>query len=209
MGFFGMSHGHGSNGSGNGNGSSDNPSLEELVWAVDHPGPDVDLEQIPLEIDPNPALENDFLADYEDDEVTDPDPLSSWKRRDPSRPVTLEQLHSGLIATYEYSKVAIEGHIQMAADVRDVVSAVDVRTQQIDGLSAKVESVTVFVHQIDTETAKTSKMLEGVRRDVQFLKDDVREIKVSSAEAARQLPVIKDMLGEILARLPDPGTHRK
>jgi hypothetical protein len=130
----------------------------------------------------------------------DPDPLTSWRQREAGKPVTLEQIHSGLIAAVEYTKAAIEGNLGMTVDLSD---AVVVRAEQISGLSAKVENLSAFVHKIDEESAKRDKVIDGVRRDVQFMKDDVREIKTDAREAASQLPAIKDLLSEILARLPE------
>ena len=131
---------------------------------------------------------------------TEDDPLTSWKKRTPGKPITMEQLHSGLIATCEYSEAAIEGGIKMAADVHEVVQTVELRTQQIAMLSAKVETNTTFVHRVDEELSVNNKQLAEVRRDVQFLKDDVREIKA----AVGKIPAVIEMLGEILARLPEP-----
>jgi hypothetical protein len=130
----------------------------------------------------------------------DIDPLTEWKRRVPGKAVTLEQVHSGLIATCEYSEAAIEGGIKMAADVHEVVQTVALRTHQIEVLTAKVEVNSAFMNKVDEELASNNKALHEVRKDVQFLKDDLREVR----DATRQIPAIKDMLGEILARLPEP-----
>jgi hypothetical protein len=106
--------------------------------------------------------------------VTEDDPLTAWKRRVPGKPITLEQIHAGLIATCEYSEAAIEGGIRMAADVHEVVQTVDQRTQQIAILTARAESTSAFVHRIDQELADKNVTLEAMRRDVQFLAGDER-----------------------------------
>jgi hypothetical protein len=134
----------------------------------------------------------------------DADPLTAWKRRVPGKPVTLEQIHDGLIATCEYSEAAIEGGLKMASEVHEVAQTVEHHSQQIAVMTAKVESTSAFVHKVDEELATNSKLLVEVRKDVQFLKDDMREVKEISRLSSRQLPAIKDMLGEILARLPEP-----
>lgn len=140
------------------------------------------------------------VSKEEEAPITEDDPLTAWKKRVPGKPITLEQIHAGLLATCEYSEAAIEGGIKMATDVHEIVRTVDARTQQIATLTAKAESTSKFVHKVDEELATNNKLLAEVRKDVQFLKDDVREIK----EVSRQIPAIKDMLGEILARLPEP-----
>ncbi len=164
-----------------------------------------------LETIPGPLREEGptSTAEEEPSPITEDDPLIAWKRRTPGKPVTLEQLHAGLIATCEYSEAAIEGGLKMASDVHEVVQTVDQRTRQIAILTAKAESTSAFVHKIDEEMAASNRLLAEVRRDVQFLKDDMREVKALSQQAALQLPVVKDMLGEILARLPDPGSEKK
>lgn len=138
--------------------------------------------------------------DEDDPPTSSDDPLTAWKRRKPGEPVTLEQIHAGLIATCEYSEAAIEGGIKMAADVHEVVQTVELRSQQIAILTSRLETSISHVHKVDDELADNTKILAEVRKDVQFLKDDMREVK----EHSKQIPAIKDMLGEILARLPEP-----
>jgi len=128
------------------------------------------------------------------------DPLNAWKRRVPGKPVTLEQIHAGLIATCTYSEAAIEATVKMAQDVNEVVRTVDDRTRQIAILTAKMESTNAFVHKVDEELAEGNKLLAGLRKDVQFMKDDLRELK----GVPQQLAAIKGMLVEIIDRLPSP-----
>ena len=136
---------------------------------------------------------------------TEDDPVNAWKRRVPGKPVTLEQIHAGLIATCTYSEAAIEATVKMAQDVNEVVRTVDDRTQQIAILTAKAESTNAFVHKVDAEMAEGNKLLSGLRKDVQFMKDDLRELK----GVTQQLAAIKGMLVEIIARLPSPEESEK
>ena len=130
---------------------------------------------------------------------THDDPLSAWKRRIPGKPVTMDQIHQGLIAVCEYSEAAVEATIKIHQDVREVVQTVDDRTRQMAYLTAKVESTFVFANKIDEDLATTNATLAAMRKDVQFLKDDMKEVK----EATLHLSAIKDMLAEIIMRLPD------
>lgn len=136
---------------------------------------------------------------------TEEDPLNSWKRRVPGKPITLEQIHAGLIATCTYSEAAIEATVKMAHDIHEVVRTVDDRTRQIAILTAKLESTSAFVHRVDEELAAGNKILAGMRKDVQFIKDDLREIQ----GVPQQLAAIKGMLVDILARLPEPEDEKK
>ncbi len=140
------------------------------------------------------------VEDEEPGPVTEDDPLTAWKRRKPGQDITLEQIHQGLIVMCEYSEAAIEGGIKMAADVYEIVQTVDQRTQQIATLTVKAEATSRFAHKVDEKLASSNKVLAEVRKDVQFLKDDMREVEAHCS----QIPAIKEMLGEILARLPDP-----
>lgn len=128
------------------------------------------------------------------------DPLTAWKRRDPNKPVTLDQIHQGLIAVCEVSKAAMESGLKTAADVHELVQTIDQRTHQIAVLTAKVEATEKFAHKIDDEVARNNRLLVEIRRDVQFLKDDMRDVK----EQTNKIPAILEILGEILARLPAP-----
>lgn len=135
------------------------------------------------------------------------DPLHAWKKRMEGSPITLELLHEGLISLSQFSEAAIEGGIKLAADVNRALPHVQrnadhikVISAKIETLASKVESISTHIHQVDEELAAVHKTLGFVRKDVQFLKDDIREIK----EIVQQIPAIKDLLGEILVRLPEP-----
>lgn len=151
------------------------------------------LEGLSAATEPPPSLAE------EEAPLTQDDPLTAWKRRIPGKPVTLEQIHAGLIATCEYSEAAIEAGIKIARDVREVVQTVDERTRQMAYLTTKAEVTSAFAHKIDEDLVRTNETLNAVRREVQFLKDDMREVK----EATSHLAAIKDMLAEIIIRIPD------
>ena len=170
------------NGHGHGNG-----------YGIGDAHPEVSLE-------PDVRFYTDSEAPVPEEPDLDPDPLTSWRQRPGGKQVTLEQIHVGLIASVEYTKAAIAGNLKLANELNEALA---VRTEQISGLSAKVENLSAFVHKLDEEGGKTSKVIDEVRRDVRFMKDDVREIKTDAREAASQLPAIKDLLSEILSRLPE------
>jgi hypothetical protein len=134
------------------------------------------------------------------------DPLTDWKRKGPGNSITLEQIHTGLIVTCEYSEAAIEGGLQTAHDVRAVVASAEVRNEMLLGLAVKVEATQIMVHQVDQELASGNKVLNEVRRDVQFLKDDVRVVLPAVESMMGDLRAIKSMLGDILVRLPERKT---
>jgi uncharacterized coiled-coil DUF342 family protein len=137
-----------------------------------------------------------------EDVLSEEDPLTSWKRADPDQPVTLEQIHRGLVATSEYSEAAVEAVIKMASDVREISKSVTLCSEQIAILAAKIEVNSNLIDAVDKDLATCNKRISETRKEVQFLKDNMREVVVT----VRQIPAIKDMLGEILSRLPDQGS---
>lgn len=128
------------------------------------------------------------------------DPLHRWKHRASGETITLEKIHEGLLAVAQFSEAAIEGGIRMAADIHKALPFVELNAHQLRVVAAKLESTDRHINQVDDELAKMGKAFNGIRKDVQAIRDDMREM----SQAARQLPVIKDMLAEILARLPEP-----
>jgi chromosome segregation ATPase len=135
--------------------------------------------------------------------ITPSDPLSDWKHKGPGNTVTLDEVHTGLIVTSEYAEAAIESGIQNTVALRASVAAANVRNELISGIAAKVEATQVMVHQVDQELANHNKTLDEVRRDVQFLKDDVRVVLPAVESMMGDLRAIKSMLGDILVRLPE------
>jgi hypothetical protein len=114
-----------------------------------------------------------------------------WKRRVEGQPPTLEVLHEGLVAVSEFAEAAIESNIQNAILVRTI--------------AAKVEANATHTAQVDEGLAKLTTAVQAVRRDVQFIKDAVTEMQ----GPVRQIPAIKELLGEIIARLPEPKPKPK
>jgi chromosome segregation ATPase len=155
------------------------------------------LEMVEQHIAAQEAAEKGESSSIPGESESSEDPLNAWKS---GKPVTLEQIHHGLIATCGYAEAAIESTIKMAADVHSLEQNVEQRTEQMAHLTAKLETTSVFMHRIDEELAVNNKQLSEVRRDVQYLKDEMREMK----PLMRQIPAIKDILGEILGRLPPP-----
>ncbi len=123
------------------------------------------------------------------------DPVLSWRHS----PVTLDTLHQGLISVSQISEAAIEGGLKMASDLKRALPQIERSAIQIEALAAKVESNYWHTHQVDEDLAKMAKTLNVVKRTVQAIKDDVAEMK----GPVSQIPAIKDLLGEILARLPE------
>lgn len=133
------------------------------------------------------------------------DPLYAWKRREDGKEPTLDQLHSGLIAVSQISEAAIEGGINMAADLNKALSTIAVTASQAATIASKTEANAAAIDKVDEDCARMDMGLKTVRKDVQSIKEDLAEVKLG----IRQLPAIKEMLGEILTRLPDPKPKKR
>jgi hypothetical protein len=112
------------------------------------------------------------------------DPLHGWKHLPVGGELSLAQLHAGLISVSEISEAAIEGGIKMAADLKHALP-------MIEQVGTRLQEFTATIQSLQT-------MLTACRKDIQFLKDDVRELK----EAVQLVPAIKGMLLDVLAKLP-------
>ena len=145
------------------------------------------------------ALDDPFAVVPASEDETDP---LRWKKREGN--VTLEDLHEGLIAVSQYSEAAIEGGIKMAADLSKALPTIERTASQVTTVAAKHATTAAHVHQVDESVAALAKTMNAVRKDVQFVKDAVAEMQAP----VRQIPAIKELLGEILARLPEPRTKR-
>lgn len=182
-------------GGSNGNGKHRDDKPEALEQTA--------LEEVTSLIEERRAQEGaDTEPPPSDDIPVDEHPSGKWKK---AEPLTLDVLHQGLVTVSKYSEAAVEGGIRMAADLNKALPAFERTVSQVMTIAAKVESTATHVHQVDDHVADLSRTMKAVRKDVQFIKDTVSEM----AEPVRQIPAIKDLLGEIIARLPEPPKRRK
>lgn len=179
-------------GTGNGNGNSDSRPPSPL---------DIVSERI--------EARNAEEARVLDPSITEPipsiadDPMRAWQRTD--GPVTLEQIHAGLVAVAQISEAAIEGGIRMSADLHRVIPVVNFLSSQVQTLAMRLDNITAVYDRVDRELASIHQVVTAARRDIQNLKDDVREV----SDQARLVPAIKRMLADVLVRLPDEEPHKK
>ena len=122
--------------------------------------------------------------------------VHAWKQQAPDATVAqnLARMHNGLISVAQFSEAAIEGGIKMAAEVHKLSSGFVTMTERVGSIVAKTEANTRSADQIDRSFMKTNEELA-------FLKGEVADIK----KKVELLPAMKDMLGDILARLPEPA----
>jgi hypothetical protein len=133
------------------------------------------------------------------------DPLRRWKKLKDGQQPTPEILYEGLIAVSQFAEAAIEGGIRMAADLNKALPTIERTEVQARVIASKLETTSSHVHQVDEDIAKLTRILNTVRKDVRAIKDDVADM----AGPIRQIPAIKDLLGEILGRLPEPSSVRR
>lgn len=150
------------NGNGNGNPDQDTSPLDAVVTRLTE-------RQAAEAANPDPS----------------DDPVYGWKQIPVGGPVTLEQLHSGLMAVSQISEAAIEGGIKMAADLKVVLPV--------------LEQLTGHLQELMTELRTVQNTLVSFKRDIQALKDDTRDL----ADKVHLVPAIKSMLADVLVRLPD------
>lgn len=122
------------------------------------------------------------------DEELANDPLYAWKRSPVGSPITTTQLHAGLISVSQIAEAAIDLGVHISSDLKQVVAVLPVFEQTVAQLRLLNEQV--------TEMQGT---ISATRREVQFLRDDVRELK----ERVELVPAIKRMLADVLTRLPE------
>jgi len=136
------------------------------------------------------------------DDLIDP---HEWKTIVEGAPLTIEVLHRGLISVSQTADAAIEAGIHIAGDLKKMAPAIERTAIQVATTAAKVEATATHVHQVEDEVSKLNKTVERIRKDVQFIKDTVAEMQ----DPVRQIPAIKELLGEILVRLPEPRPKRR
>jgi hypothetical protein len=177
--------------SNNGNGNGDRPHARTALETVKEA---IEARQVEEATTGVLSVEETGMPSSIDD-----DPVYAWKKRSSGDPVTLEVLHDGLIAVSQIAEAAIENGIKIGVNLANISPTIHRNATQIDMLAAKVEANASHINQVDDELARNTEVLNSLRRDVQFMRDDLRQIKGH----VESIPAIKDMLGEILARLPD------
>lgn len=168
------------------------------------------LEQVQAQIEERQREEqasgvlhsHDSVFPHPNDE--EEDLLQSWKNRQPGQPVSVEQIHAGLMAVSQISEAAIEGGIRMAGDLNKVLPTIQMMASQISTIAVKTEVNGQAVDRLDQDFVQALGALKAVRRDVQTVKEDLHDLK----EATRSIPALKEMLGEILIRLPEPSPRK-
>ena len=189
-----MSEQHG----GNGNGKKPHAAPERTA-----------LEEVTARIEERQAEEARSGVAAGEDIAADESP-AQW--REIGKPLTLEVLQEGLIEVATISEAAIEGGIKMASDLQKAMhtqrlnsAAIEQTSSQVKTIASKLEAGISHVHQVDDHVAKLTKTVNVIRRDVQFIKDTVIEMQ----GPVGQIPAIKELLGEILSRLPEPKKPRR
>jgi hypothetical protein len=132
---------------------------------------------------------------YEEDHV------HGWK----SEPPTLDGLKRGLIAVSQISEAAIEGGIKMASDLRKVVGPFQVTFDRVETLVTRTEVNARALDKTDRDVLSLAKDVHEVKKAVQGVQVDIHRI----AENTNKIPAIMEMLGEIIARLPEPEPKAK
>jgi hypothetical protein len=116
------------------------------------------------------------------------DPLYAWKLVPVGAPITTEQLHTGLLSVSQIAEAAIDMGVHISSDLRLVV-------QTLPTLEQTVAQLRILNEQL----LELNSLVTKTRREVQFLKDDTRDL----AEKVRLVPAIKSMLADVLVRLPE------
>jgi len=138
----------------------------------------------------------DEVEDYEPPPEPSEDPVHAWK----TEPPTLDGLKRGLIAVSQISEAAIEGGLKMASDLKKVVVPFQVTFDRVETLVTRTEVNGRAIDKADRDVLALSKDVREVKKAVQGVQVDIQLIQ----ENTSKIPAIIEMLGEIIARLPDP-----
>lgn len=162
---------------GNGNGKNGNGEHHRVALSAEI------LEEKVVAVEESTVSSEDF-----DEVLAQREKFGIWVEPEP----TMESIHHSLV----------DIHRELKSQVVPTLDRVEILTKM---LAAGLESTSKHTNQVDGDVADVMLEVRGLRKDVQYLKDDVAEMKTHVV----RIPVIIDMLGEILARLPDPSPSRR
>lgn len=131
-------------------------------------------------------------------DAQDSDELHAWASREK---VSLEDLREGVLVVSKIAEAAIEANITNAASIRKLTGPLQVVTEQVKIIAAKESLTSRSVEQMGTEFSRVSQEVHRLRVSMQGVEVEQRRMR----EKVDQIPAIKDLLMEILARLPDPA----
>lgn len=181
---------HNGNGNGNGNGRDHGPNLETTLDRVQQR-----IREKAKEV-----------KDLGTTDTTDPrDDLDDWKAQIASNQEDLRKIHKGLVVIAETAEASIEAVVAVAQEQRlhaqrsaAPIESITVLREQVLAIGAKTEAVAKFADKTDRILAESRKDLGKIKDEVAVIKQDVIAIK----DQINEIPALKEMLGEILKRLP-------
>lgn len=182
---------NGRNGNGNGNGNGRDHGPEQLQNT---------LERVQQRIREKAKEVKDLGP--EGDQSMD---LDDWKSTIVSNQEDLRKIHKGLVVIAETAEASIEAVVAVAQEqkyhaqrITAPIESISVLREQVAAIGAKTESVLKFADKTDRILAETRKDTAQIRREVTEIKQEVLAIKDQISE----IPALKQMLAEILTRLP-------
>lgn len=131
-------------------------------------------------------------------DAQDSDELHAWASREK---VTLEDLREGVLVVSKIAEAAIEANIANAGNIRKLQGPLQLVTEQVKIIAAREALTSRATEQIGTEFSRVSQEVHRLRVSMQGVEVEQRLMR----EKVDQIPAIKDLLMEILARLPDPA----
>lgn len=185
---------HNGNGNGNGNGRESGPNLETTLERVQ--------QRIREKAKEVKELGTTDTADSQED-------LDDWKAQIASNQEDLRKIHKGLVVIAETAEASIEAVVAVAHEQRlhaqrttAPIESITVIREQVQAIGAKTEAVAKYADKTDRILAESRKDLSKIKDEVADIKQDVLAIK----EQINEIPALKEMLGEILKRLPPVST---